>query len=190
MEIAYRMQTNNYKISHCYDAYVYTNSPSTIKKLYKQRLRWIYGFINNTLDYRRALFNKKYGNFAIFTLPTGLISMSAIGYLFGKMVYGAGHFIYLKFIQIQTIGFHLPSLHASMYSFDPFFISVNMSLFLVIMIYLCVAFAVMFGRYMSAEGFKPSFGMVYFLIIFRIVAPFWILKAMYNTLMSRTPEWR
>ncbi|MBP9711904.1 MAG: glycosyltransferase family 2 protein [Candidatus Pacebacteria bacterium] len=190
MEIAYRMQTNNYKISHCYDAYVYTNTPATVVKLYKQRLRWIYGFINNTLDYRRALLNRKYGNFALFTLPTGLISIAAVGYLFGRMVYSIGHFIYFKIIQIQTVGFHMPSFNPNVSSFDPFFISINASLILVLVIYLSVMFAVMYGRYMSQEGFKPSIGMLYFLILFRVVAPFWILKAMYNTVMSRTPEWR
>ena len=65
MEIAYRMQKNRYKIEHCNDAYIYTSAPMTVKKLYKQRLRWIYGFINNTLDYRDVLFKKKYGNFAL-----------------------------------------------------------------------------------------------------------------------------
>ena len=59
-EIAYRMQKNEYKIEHCNDAFVYTNTPTTIKKLYKQRLRWIYGFINNTIDYRSVLFKKRY----------------------------------------------------------------------------------------------------------------------------------
>jgi cellulose synthase/poly-beta-1,6-N-acetylglucosamine synthase-like glycosyltransferase len=46
MEIAYRMQKNRYKIEHCNDAYVYTNTPKTVRKLYRQRLRWIYGFIS------------------------------------------------------------------------------------------------------------------------------------------------
>jgi cellulose synthase/poly-beta-1,6-N-acetylglucosamine synthase-like glycosyltransferase len=50
MEIAYRMQRHHYKIEHCNDAYVYTNTPRTIRKLYRQRSRWIYGFINNTID--------------------------------------------------------------------------------------------------------------------------------------------
>jgi len=36
MEIAYRMQKYHYKIEQCNDAYVYTNTPSTIMKLYKQ----------------------------------------------------------------------------------------------------------------------------------------------------------
>jgi len=31
MEIAYRMQKNKYRIEHCNDAYVYTNTPTTIK---------------------------------------------------------------------------------------------------------------------------------------------------------------
>ncbi len=57
MEIAYRMQKNDYKIEHCNDAYVYTNMPSSVRKLYRQRQRWIYGFINNTWDYKNNLYN-------------------------------------------------------------------------------------------------------------------------------------
>src|SRR3990167_7219440 len=87
MEIAYRMQKNNYKIEHCNDAYVYTNTPTTIRKLYRQRLRWIYGFINNTIDYRGVLFRKKYGNFSLFTLPTGIISILTVSYLFFRVAY-------------------------------------------------------------------------------------------------------
>src|SRR3989304_5876098 len=48
-EIALRMQSRGYKIDHCPDAYVYTISPNTIVKLYRQRLRWIYGFIKISL---------------------------------------------------------------------------------------------------------------------------------------------
>jgi cellulose synthase/poly-beta-1,6-N-acetylglucosamine synthase-like glycosyltransferase len=74
MEIAYRMQRHSYKIEHCNDAYVYTNTPSTLKKLYKQRLRWIFGFLNNTIDYRDVLFRKKYGNFGFFTFKSCFIN--------------------------------------------------------------------------------------------------------------------
>jgi cellulose synthase/poly-beta-1,6-N-acetylglucosamine synthase-like glycosyltransferase len=58
MEIAYRMHSHHMKIEHANDAFVYTVAPNTVKKLYKQRLRWIYGFIKNTIDYRRLLFKK------------------------------------------------------------------------------------------------------------------------------------
>ena len=61
IEIALRMQKHHMKIENAPDAYVYTNTPKTVKSLYKQRKRWIYGFIQNALDYRGLFFKKKYG---------------------------------------------------------------------------------------------------------------------------------
>jgi len=185
MEIAYRMQKNHYKIEHCNDAYVYTNTPSTIRKLYSQRLRWIYGFINNTIDYRSVLFRKKYGNFAIFTLPMGLISIFSVSYLFSQIVYNLGDFLYSKIIRFETIGFNLRN-----FSFDPFFINTQSFIFLVFVIYFLVIFAMIFGRKMAEGKFSFSFSMLYFFPVFSIIAPFWLLKAVYNTILSRKPAWR
>ncbi len=187
MEIAYRMQKNDYKIEHCNDAYVYTNTPATIKKLYKQRLRWIYGFINNTIDYRSVLFQKKYGNFALFTLPTGVISILAISYLFGGIIYNLFKSLYSKFIQFKTVGF---SLSSPKFDFDWFFVNTQSSVFLVIFIYALVAFAIIFGQWMSERKWKISLNMIYFFVIFRLIAPFWLLKAIYNTILKRKPDWR
>ena len=74
-EIALRMHKNGLKIDHCPDAYVYTSSPNTVPKLYKQRVRWIYGFIKNATDYREFFFNPEYGTVGLFTLPSGFISI-------------------------------------------------------------------------------------------------------------------
>ena len=41
MEIAMRMQQHGFRIVHAAKAVVYTSSPRTIKKLYKQRVRWV-----------------------------------------------------------------------------------------------------------------------------------------------------
>lgn len=187
MEIAYRMQKNNYKIEHCNDAYVYTNTPSTIKKLYKQRVRWIYGFINNTIDYRSVLFRQKYGNFAVFTLPMGLISILSVGYVFSKLVYTLGNFLYSKIIQIQTVGlsFKFKSL-----VLDPFFINTQSFIFLVIVIYSLVVFAILFGRKMTKEKHTFSLNVIYFFPVFGLIAPFWLMKAIYNTILKRKPAWR
>lgn len=187
MEIAYRMQKNHYKIEHCNDAYVYTNAPRTVKKLFRQRLRWIYGFINNTFDYRNILFKKKYGNFALFTLPTGVVSIFAVGYLFGKIVYNLGDFFYSRFVQFQTVGFHFSR---EINNFDSYFINTKMSLFLMAIIYLIVIFAILFGRKMSEGKFKPSLEMLYFFPVFSLIAPFWVLTAILNTIFSKIPIWR
>lgn len=187
MEIAYRMQKNNYKIEHCNDAYVYTNTPATIPKLYKQRVRWIYGFINNTIDYRSVLFKKKYGNFAIFTLPMGVLSIVSVTYVFFKLFYALGNFLYDKIIQIQAIGFNF-SIQS--FVFDPFFINTQSFLFAIIVIYALVTFAILFGRKMTKEKNILALNVVYFFPVFGLIAPFWLMKALLNTLVRRKPAWR
>lgn len=189
MEIAYRMQKNHYKIEHCNDAYVFTNTPKTVRKLYRQRLRWIYGFINNTIDYRSVLFRKKYGNFSLFTLPTGVISVFSVGYLFGKIIYNLGDFLYSKIIVFKTVGFHFTKSNF-LSNFDPFFINTQAFLFLVIVIYMLVIFSMIFGKRMAERRWSFSFSMLYFFPIFSIIAPFWLVKAIYNTILKRRPAWR
>lgn len=187
MEIAFRMQKNDYKIEHCNDAYVYTNTPTTVKKLYRQRLRWIYGFINNTIDYRSVLFRKKYGNFSLFTLPTGIVSILIVSYLFGRVIYDLGNFLYSKILVWNTLGWHLAAKTSNL---DLFFINTRSSIFLVIFIYSLVIFAIIFGRKMTEGKWAFSLNMIYFLLIFRILAPFWLLKAIYHTILRRKPSWR
>src|SRR3989339_626331 len=187
MEIAFRMQKNQYKIEHCNDAYVYTNTPTTVRKLYRQRLRWIYGFINNTLDYKNLLFRKKYGNFSIFTLPMGMISIVSVSYLFGRIAYNFGSFLYSKFLVFQTTGFSFASPN---FNFDPFFLNIRFFVFLVILIYLSIIFSMVFGKKMAEGRWGLSLGMVYFFPVFSIIAPFWLMKAVYNTFLRRKPAWR
>jgi len=187
MEIAYRMQKNYYKIEHCNDAYVYTNTPPTVRKLYRQRVRWIYGFINNTIDYRNVLFKKKYGNFATFTLPMGVISILSVSYLFSQIVYNSGNFLYSKIMQFKTIGF---SLNIKNSILDPFFINTQSLIFLMIVIYFLIIFAIIFGRKMTEEKTFFSLNTLYFFPVFSIIAPFWLLKGVYNTILSKRPAWR
>ena len=187
MEIAFRMQKNNYKIDHCNDAYVYTNTPGTIKTLYKQRLRWIYGFINNAIDYKSVIFRKKYGNFAIFTLPLAITSALSVSYLLGKMLYSFGHFLYLKIIQFKIIGFNF---HIKNIIFDPFFINLQSFMFLSLVIYTLVIFSIILGRKMSKEKNAFSLKMLFFFPVFGIVAPLGLIKGIYNTVLQRKPNWR
>ena len=187
MEIAYRMQKNHYKIEQCNDAYVYTNTPSSIKKLYKQRLRWIYGFINNTIDYRNIIFRKKYGNFSLFTVPSCIMSVLAVSFLFGKMVYSFGSFIFSKILEFEAIGF---SFSSKVNYLDPFFINTQSLSFIAILLFAFIVLSIILGKKMVEGRWKFSFNMIYFIFIFSIIGPFWLLKAVYNTILSRKPAWR
>ncbi len=187
MEIAYRMQKYFYKIDHCNDALVYTNTPPTIKKLFKQRLRWIYGFLNNTIDYRDLIFKKKYGNFALFTLPTGLVSIFSVCYLFGRIFYNLGNYIYMKIVSFQTIGFQY-SFHP--FNFDLFFLNTQFYFFLSLLIYSSIIFSIIFGRRMVENKWSISKDMLYFFPVFSMIAPFWFMKAIMNTILHKKPVWK
>lgn len=186
-EIALRMQEHHYKIDHCPDAYVYTVSPNSVKKLYMQRIRWTYGFLNNLIDYRRLLFRKKYGNVAIFTLPSGLISVTTAMFAFGLGMYhlimSAAH----KVSQINATGLYVP---AKGFSLDWFSFNTETSLFLSIMLYALVIVSIVLGRRMTEEKATVSFDLLYFIGIYSVIAPFWLMKAVYNTVFSKSIRWR
>ena len=187
MEIAYRMQKNRYNIEHCNDAYVYTNTPLSVRQLYRQRLRWFYGFINNTIDYRNIIFGKKYGNFSFFTLPMGIISVISIGYLFIRIAYSLGYFLYFKILQFHTLDWRsLPKI----FSFDVFFLNTQSFIFLIFLIYFSMVFSMVFGRRMVEGKWKISLDVLCFFPVFILLAPFWLAKAVYNTVVRRKPAWR
>ena len=186
-EIALRMQEHGYKIDHCPDAFVYTNTPNSVMKLYRQRLRWIYGFIKNLVDYRRLLFKKKYGTVALFTLPSGIVSIFGVVFLSVTIVINIVQFVYTKVIQIQTIGFS--SLWRIGYNFDWFFVSTKTALFISVILYILVITSVMIGRKMSKGKSNFSISIVYFIIIYSVIAPFWMLRAIYNAIVSKESSW-
>jgi len=185
-EIALRMQENHYKIDHCPDAYVYTIAPNTVKKLYRQRLRWIYGFIRNAIDYKRIFFKKKYGHVAFFTLPSGIISILSVIFLFIMLFYNLINLIIHKIMQINLIGFHNTFSGSH---FDLFFFDTKMIVFVSIILYTSVIVSLLLGRKMLEGKFRISFDIFYFMIIYSLIAPFWVLKAILNSTRSKESSW-
>jgi cellulose synthase/poly-beta-1,6-N-acetylglucosamine synthase-like glycosyltransferase len=187
-EIALRMQENHYKIEHCPDAYVYTVTPSSVRKLYRQRSRWIYGFIRNAMDYRRLLFKKEYGTLAFFTLPSGIISVVSVIFLFGMVLYNFINFFIKKILQINTIGFS-NVVSSQGFNFDFFFFDTKAIFFVSIILYTSVIIALLLGRSMLEGRFRFSFDIIYFMIIYSVIAPFWLLKAIFNALRLKESSW-
>ncbi|MBI4155527.1 glycosyltransferase family 2 protein [Candidatus Woesearchaeota archaeon] len=73
LELAVRIQKNNYKILQTYDAEVYTLPPKTIKGLFYQRKRWYKGGFLACLKHKDLMFNKNYGDFGFMRMPSILI---------------------------------------------------------------------------------------------------------------------
>jgi len=186
-EIALRMHRHGLLIDHCPDAYVYCGSPNTVPKLYKQRVRWIYGFIKNALDFKELFFKKKYGNIGFFTLPAGFISIFGAMFLLLFFLSRVFNYIGGKVIQVKVVGFG--SLFGSDFNFDPFFLSTETFLFISIFLYIMVIVALFNGRRMIHGRKIFSFDILLFVVIYSVVAPFWLMKAIWNAIFSRESNW-
>ncbi|MEI8129910.1 MAG: glycosyltransferase family 2 protein [bacterium] len=189
MEIAYRMHEAGMRIEQCHDAQVFTKTPPTAVALYKQRKRWIYGFINNTIDYRRLIFKEKYGAFALFTIPAGVISIFSAIYLFIFMIYTFVKFISNKFTEFQAVGVHVGTI-VQPQQFSWFYVSTQAVFLITILLYGFVFTSLMIGAKMSTGKWKPSFAMVWYIAIYSIIAPLWIIRAVINTVFRRETAWR
>lgn len=187
-EIALRMQEHHYKIEHCPDAYVYTVAPNSVKKLYRQRQRWIYGFIRNAMDYRRLLFKKRFGTVAFFTIPSGLISVMSVVFLLSMLVYNLTNFIIKKIMQINTVGM-AHTFSGPNFNFDLFFFDTKSIVFVSILLYTSIIVALLIGRSIVEGKPRISFDIFYFMIIYSVVAPFWIIKAIWNAIRTKEASW-
>jgi len=184
-EIALRMQEHGYKIDHCPDAYIFTNAPESVGKLYRQRVRWTYGSMKNMIDYRRLIFNKKHGAIGWYTLPSNIISIIGVMFIGSTVVYNLYKYIYHKIIQLQV-----GALNTNYnFKFDWFFLDTHASFFLAILAYLLVIISITLGRSMTEEKSRFSFHIIYFVIIYSLIAPFWVIKSLLNTIVSKETSW-
>ena len=74
LEIGLRMRQAGWRIKACHAAVVYTEVPSTLANLYKQRLRWFRGGLMNILRYNHLFLNPAFGALGMFTMPMVLTS--------------------------------------------------------------------------------------------------------------------
>jgi cellulose synthase/poly-beta-1,6-N-acetylglucosamine synthase-like glycosyltransferase len=184
LEIALRMQANHLKIVNAHDAIVYTVAPKTLKTLYKQRRRWTYGFLNNSLDYKFLFLNKKYGNIGLYILPMAIISIfSSIFFLFSLFWSNAVR-AQESITKLMTIG---PEFSLS---FDWFFVSSSAAIFLTVVGIALIICILVLSRRLTDGHFYFSMDIIYFLAFYSFIVPFWLLSALFNTIFSRSVAWK
>lgn len=185
LEMALRMQAAHLKIANAHDARVHTSSPRTIRSLYKQRVRWTSGFIKNAFDYRRLLFKPAYGTFGMIVMPFAFLSIISVVYIFGSVLFEGILRISRIFEQIQIIGFEW-----SMPSFNWFFIDTEL---FVTAGFVALLLGVIFLFLGTRLGAVKEFGfrnLMYYLLFYHLIVPFWIIGACSNILFARTIPWR
>ncbi len=187
LELALRMQTNRYKIANAHNAFVFTVAPNTVYKLYKQRLRWTYGFLKNISDYRFLFFKKKYGNLGVFILPFMSISLFSLLYLVSVSLIGVAKSIVHEIVKIKTIGFHFVW---NGFSIDWFSINTEFFAILSVIAFGLTLLTLFISRKMTEGSAKLGMDVVYFVTFYSFIAPIWIARAVYNAAFSVKTTWR
>lgn len=186
MEIAVRMQKAGMKIGNAYDAFILTTAPKNLKALFKQRLRWSYGFIKNAMENRDIYFNPKYGNLGVIVFPTATLSLFSSVFLLFVKFQGWISQAFNKSQELLTVGWN----SNWNFAFDPFYLDTTVIRFVSIVSIMIAIYMLFLSRKMAEGRMKPGFDVLLFLGLYVFIAPFWMGKALYNAVFSKATTWR
>ena len=181
MEIAFRLQSNKYNIENSIDAYVYTEAPQSFKELFKQRIRWYRGYLQNIKKYSYMIGNTEYGNLGFFIIPINFIWIFILFVLFFLPLYTLTS-NFLSMINVFSL-VGIPPVNISL-GFDIFYVDFY-SFFFVVFLSLAVA-TILISLKSSKEKieFKKRyiFYIGYMFIYPLLFSIFWISTIFYEIL--------
>ncbi len=185
LEMALRMQQNRMRIENAHDAYVYTTAPNTLGKLYKQRVRWTYGFLKNAIDYRKMFFKPEYGHLGIMILPLAGFSIFSSLYFAASILFDSIKSLLLRIEEIRTVG-----LSWSGFNMDLFYVDTRTMVFLTLAALMGTIALIFISRGIAQERMRPGKEVVYFLAVYSLIVPFWMARAVFNVVFAKTTKWR
>lgn len=182
-EIALRLRAHKWKISNEPTSLVYTKTPPTLFTLFRQRVRWVYGFLMNTYDYRHVLFNNNAGNAGMFVLPVAIVSVLGALYMFTYSLVTLTQNLVHALVRIHTAGVF--------FSFNPdlFFLSATAMVFIAFILLALTALLITLGRKLSNEPYL-SVNTVLYLALFGFIAPLWLFTATWKAVRRSGALWR
>lgn len=190
MEIAMRLQSNGYKITNCHTAFVFTIAPDKFYKLFIQRIRWTYGFLKNAIDYKHLFFNRAQGNLGFFILPVMIVSALSTLWMTGFFLFKVGSKTRETFTHWQSINFDFLSFKHMSFNPEWFYLNTSVISLIAIVSFVLMITFVLLGRKISDGKIKFRSDLLYFFAIYPFIAPTWLIKSVYNILISKKAVWR
>jgi cellulose synthase/poly-beta-1,6-N-acetylglucosamine synthase-like glycosyltransferase len=189
MEMALRMQRAGYEIENAPRARVYTKVPRSVPKLVKQRTRWTTGFLRNVMtDYRDLVGNPKYGALGLMVLPLGFVAIVGGAFLF--LVAIAAMVMGLVRAYTLTDGIPLAYTLAPRVSLEWFYLPVTFLLLTSVVVGVLSVSFVLIGRRVSNTPANVLLGIIGYSFIYAFIAPFWLMRSMYDVLTGKRRAWR
>ena len=189
LEMALRLQDHHYKITNAHKAVVYTVGPRTLYKLYKQRVRWTGGFIQNTIDYKKMILNPKYGNLGVLILPLAMYSIVGSIVFIGYNVFEFIVNTYKEIERLRIVGLTW-NWNFNSYTYEYMLYNLQTTFLLGLFGIGAVLFSIWYGKRLTGIKDESSFDFVYFLLIYSLISPLWLITSVWNTIRQRDAAWR
>ena len=146
----------------------------------------MYGFINNSYDYRQYLFKPKYGAFSFFTIPIGFLYIITTLFATTIILWSIGSTLYHLFIRLLVTNFHIGGYGGMSF----FFIDTRPIIFIYVILVLFFIIMALIGKKVRGQKPVPDLSFVFSYFLFSFFASAWLFKALYNTLVTREVAWR
>lgn len=183
MEMALRFQEAGHLIANVPGAVVHTSTPSTLPRLYRQRVRWTYGWLRNAVDYKHMLGNWRYGNLGLLILPSAIITIFTGIYFFFRIAFYGFQGLYHKMIEVQFAGSAAPS-------FELFYINTSAMYFLIFASVALILVLICLGSLIGTGRRMPPYTTPLFLVFYSFLVPLWLTAAVVRATLKTGVQWR
>lgn len=180
IEITWNILSHLYKTKMCLSAKTYTTVPSTLRRWWRQRLRWNIGGLQTFNKYKYVLFNRNYGMLGLFVAPFFLsfYILSLMG--FGVYLYLTSRgFIYSYFLTKYSYITSQSPLVVHNLNLSPtvftFFIT---ALLIISFFYAAVALRTMIKR--NKVKLRYGLDLIIYLLLYLILYPFVLIHSLYK----------
>lgn len=185
MEMALRMQAAGHQIANAPQAIVHTSTPSTLAALFRQRVRWTYGWLRNAVDYRHMIGNKKYGNLGLIVLPSALFSIGAGIFFFVRILAEGASALRGEFVRLYFSGIYVPDG-----AFDLFYVNTSAMIFLVFVSVSLILILISAGSLIGTGSSRPPAATPLFLLFYSFLVPLWLSAAVVRAIFKTGVRWR
>jgi cellulose synthase/poly-beta-1,6-N-acetylglucosamine synthase-like glycosyltransferase len=184
MEMALRIQHEGHLIANCPNAIVYTSTPPTLRKLFKQRVRWTYGFLRNAVDYRHMVGSRQYGNLGVMILPTALLSIATAIYFFVRALTEFAQQSVDTYTRIAVTE-SLPRFH-----FELFYLNTSAMWVLVWLAVALILVLISAGGWIGTGSKRLPVGTPLFVVFYCFLVPLWLATAVFRATFKLGVRWR
>ncbi|MBU2104092.1 hypothetical protein KKD95_03720, partial [Patescibacteria group bacterium] len=153
------------------------------------RTRWTTGFLRNVMtDYRDLVGNPHYGILGLMVLPLGFVAI--VGGVFLFVVALVAGLVALIERLIITSGVPLSYTLVPRFSPEWFYTPITFLLLSSVVVGILSISLVLIGRNVSRTPAKVFLGIIGYTFVYALIAPFWLLRALYDVLTGRRRAWR